>query len=1659
MNSRGSRMAEMIDAALATAGKPCELGNDPSKYLERFEDWYEHASLLADSIGVKDATQKLKLILLWGGRHFRRLVKDAEVKTDGETPDTLASALTKIRKQCGEHVNLSMSMFKLMHARQGTKTVTEFSREIDDLAERCQFTTHPYTKDRAMKDAFIFGTSDDKLRQEALAKDFTYAQVMKSALGYEQSRRASGAIKQTSGEDVRKVTYNQEEVDAIVARVIAGKYSNRQATPQRQGMPSQRTQPARCRNCPPNYRPHGPGRCPAAGKTCAACKGKNHFAASQACPAAHTTVKAVETSPSTYSYDTYSDDDTVGFVEVISVGMVTDTHQNNTIEVRVNGIRLILFVDSGCKKTLIPYTHYQPQLGELRPSNIRLRPYGVDHYLQVKGEIPAVLTSANGAKHTSVVYVVEGHLVEPLLGDEDAKALGILCINPGGHVPASSLQNPATPEQPEDLAVAGITANLRAAGFVIQTAKNPEPEISVEEQNRINAIVERHPDVVHKDLHTAGLLSDHKRAGDASVKFHMDLSVPPVTARYHPPPLAYQERLSQHLQELRDSDKIEDIDPNENCPWISNVVITEKKQAGQIRMNIDMREPNKAILRTQRHIDTIQEIRHKLKDATRFSEIDLSHGYHQIPLDEDSRQISTFQSHEGLHRFKVLFFGASPASDLFHEKIKTAMNGVPGCVSIHDNILVWGTTAEEHEANLETCLQRMEDRNLTARYSKCNFGKTSVSWFGWIFSADGMSADPRKIQSILEAGRPQNCEDIKSFLQACQFNAKFMLDSDLAYAQITAPLRALTRKGATFNWSQECEDAYNQIIEAMTSETTLRPFDPKLKTKLVTDAGPTGIAASIFQELPDGTWVPIDHTSRSLTACEMKYSQIEKESLAQAWGMTIHRYYLLGIHFESFTDHQPLIPIYSGRKKGNARVERHRLKVQGFQYDMKFLPGKDNPCDYQSRHPLPLESFTERQLEDMVIDVDDELCINKIITDDLPDAITLHMIQTATKEDPVSQKLIQLKPYRQMLHELTYTRGVILRGDKLVIPDTEFAPGVGSLRQVITDIAHEGHQGIVKCKQLLRSKVWFPNLDDMVEAKVSGCIACQATTFTPRRDPLKPSPLPQRPWQNIASDLWGPLPTGGHVLVLVDEYTRYPEIEFVHSTSADAVVPHLDRIFSTHGFPEQLKTDGGPPFNGTDSHGFQMYMRWAGIKHITVSPEDPEANGLAENFMKMVKKVWHTAQIEKKNFWQEIFKYLRHYRSTPHSSTGRPPAELLFNRKVRTRLPSFQEPAHDPQVQLRHTLAKAAQKAYKDAKSNVKPHDIQPGDLVLLLQKDSKKQRRYDPQPYTVTQVQGSQITAQRGNKIRLRDAQMFKKVMPHATTNYHDMRYPLNLHTHETSDFSWDKKNISGTTTLPHAPPAQPNRTDRAQHPGPSAPPRSGSPPRRPGTPSPAGPDAHRPARPEGPLPARPSAPPPDRPGSSLSAGFPAPPPARPGTSSSARSNAPLSARPGAPPLARPGASSSARSKAPRPARPGAPPPARPGAQTPALPGTSPATRRAAPPRIKPIGHPPGRPGARPQHKPAAQTPPQLGATATLPRPTSSALVVPPAVPQDQPAPDSSTTLGAPPIPGPRQPKPTKNYQYPNKHLDPNIDVTLQPGDRQRRPPGVYDANSGIWH
>ena len=230
-------------------------------------------------------------------------------------------------------------------------------------------------------------------------------------------------------------------------------------------------------------------------------------------------------------------------------------------------------------------------------------------------------------------------------------------------------------------------------------------------------------------------------------------------------------------------------------------------------------------------------------------------------------------------------------------------------------------------------------------------------------------------------------------------------------------------------------------------------------------------------------------------------------------------------------------------------------------------------------------------------------------------------------------------------------------------------------------------------------------------------------------------------------DFWGPLPNGEHMLVMIYEYSRYPTVDFVNSTAAKAVIPHIDKSFSTHVFPETVKTDGGPPFNGTDSHDYKMYMKWEGARTNVVSPEDPEANGLAENFMKVITKKCHIAKIEEKNPKQEVNKFLSQYRATPHTTTGKPLAEVLFNRPFRTRLPEFLKPALDQDIRMRDEHAKQIQKMNKENKRNVRPHNIHIGDTVLLLQNQSKSNPRYDTTPYEVISVEGTKSLPNKGKR------------------------------------------------------------------------------------------------------------------------------------------------------------------------------------------------------------------------------------------------------------------------------------------------------------------------
>jgi hypothetical protein len=209
------------------------------------------------------------------------------------------------------------------------------------------------------------------------------------------------------------------------------------------------------------------------------------------------------------------------------------------------------------------------------------------------------------------------------------------------------------------------------------------------------------------------------------------------------------------------------------------------------------------------------------------------------------------------------------------------------------------------------------------------------------------------------------------------------------------------------------------------------------------------------------------------------------------------------------------------------------------------------------------------------------------------------------------------------------------------------------------------------------------------------------------------SELPQEPWTHLVTDFYGPLSSGEYLLLVQDTYSRFPVVEVVNSTKATPVIAAMDRIMSLYEIPEELGSDNGPPYQSIEMEKFATYM---GYNHNHKIPYAPWANGLAENFMRNLKKLMMTCQLEKKNWRQQLQRFLRAYRATPHCTTGFAPATLLFNgRKYKTRLPTtkVQISAYQEEVLQNDKKAKESMKRQADQKAYVKESDITEGNKVL----------------------------------------------------------------------------------------------------------------------------------------------------------------------------------------------------------------------------------------------------------------------------------------------------------------------------------------------------------
>ncbi|KAJ1208272.1 hypothetical protein NDU88_003658 [Pleurodeles waltl] len=418
------------------------------------------------------------------------------------------------------------------------------------------------------------------------------------------------------------------------------------------------------------------------------------------------------------------------------------------------------------------------------------------------------------------------------------------------------------------------------------------------------------------------------------------------------------EPLRAELNKLLCAGVIEEIESSE---WLAPVVLAPKDKGRQIRMCVDLRDLNRHIWVDRQPLPNISEELSGLGGSKVFSVLDLSSAYHQILLHPDSRHLTSFVTPVGAYQFLRMPFGLASAAACFQRIMKKILGKVSGVLFFQDDILVHGSTVEEHDKVLREVLSKLARSGLTVKREKCKFRVFSVTYLGHTISSEGIKPKLELVDSIVRAPQPGDKDGVRSFLGLAEYYSKFIAN----FSSVTQPLRSLLKKGCEFVWTDECTAAFTFVKDCIGKMPTLGHFDIHAKTFLYTDASIKGLGAVLIQRVNQEEKV-IAFASRSLKGAEQQYSVIEREALACMWAVKHFRFYLWGLPFVVRTDHRPLVQIFSS-KKGEELTPRIKRWVEGlmeYNFTVEYVPGPKNiVADFLSRTSVGGDDESENEIE------------------------------------------------------------------------------------------------------------------------------------------------------------------------------------------------------------------------------------------------------------------------------------------------------------------------------------------------------------------------------------------------------------------------------------------------------------------------------------------------------------------------------------------------------------------------------------------------------------------------------------------------------------------------------------------------------------------------
>lgn len=744
---------------------------------------------------------------------------------------------------------------------------------------------------------------------------------------------------------------------------------------------------------------HMPKQCQAYGKKCSISHGNNHFAKRCFSKRKH--------EKSEHEVNIIEETDLSDF---FFVGMINSEHESDatvsammsdkwTVPLVINGTLVTLKLDTGAKANLISLSDIR-QMKE-KPKIQRAKS-ALSDYNGQKIESFGTCRLKVMVKHKLhyLFFSVVAEERESLLGDKACEDLGLVrrvyCVNRDVKLQNDSVDN----------IVHSFADVFKGLGTLPFTYK-----------------------IVLKD--------------DAKPVIH--------AARRVPAPL--KDKLQKELDRLVTLGVIRKIE--EPTDWVNSMVCATKKN-GELRLCMDPKDLNENINREHYQIPKREEITSEMAGARYFTKLDASQGFWQLKLDESSTKYCTFNTPFGRYCFLRLPFGIISASEIFHRAMEHIIESLQGVRVYVDDIIIWGSTAQEHEERLVKVLERVRKYGLKLNKSKCQFGVQDIVFLGDKLSAQGVQPDQEKIREIQEMPRPTDKTGVLRIMGMVNFISKFIPNLSAK----TSCMRELLHKEHEFQWTAKCDSELNDLKRTLTTAPVLTFYDSTKRLKVSSDASKDGIGAVLLQAEGE-YWKPVAYASRSMTESECRYAQIEKECLGLVFGLErFHSYVYVLPTFTVETDHRPLVSIIKKNlNEMSPRIQRLMMRMQRYDFELVYTPRKHLIlADALSRAPSGSSlSTTEEDIHTHINMVSAALRVSDVKCTQIAETARDTDLQHIIKNMSEGWSAGSCPLFYHHIGELSVVNGLLLKPNKIVIPQ--------NMRQEILNRIHEGHLGVEKCKR------------------------------------------------------------------------------------------------------------------------------------------------------------------------------------------------------------------------------------------------------------------------------------------------------------------------------------------------------------------------------------------------------------------------------------------------------------------------------------------------------------------------------------------------------------------------------------------------------------------